>query len=290
MKIVLFGGSGQLGFELAKRASDLNFDFVAPVTKEVDITARNDVFSFVGRIKPSVIVNSAAYTAVDKAETDRDRAFLVNQNGVRFIAEAARQHNARLIHLSTDYVFDGTGHTPLTEEVEAKPINVYGDSKLAGEKEVERILGKQGLVVRTSSLHGQRGMNFVHTMIDLMTSRESISVVNDQFMCPTWAGWLAESLLDLMRIECSGVLHAAGQGVATWFDFAQEIRSLIEPSGRTLAKVEPTTADKFVRPAKRPKYSALDCSKLSRLLGRQPMSWQTGLQYHISELGFSSQT
>lgn len=286
MKIVLFGGSGQLGHELIKRASDLNFQLIAPVTNEVDITTRSDVFSFISRVKPDVIVNSAAYTAVDKAEEDRERAFLVNQQGVRFIAEAAKQHNARVLHISTDYVFDGSGDVPLGEDSATNPINVYGESKLAGEQEIERILGPKGLVIRTSSLHGQRGSNFVHTMIDLLSSREVLTVVNDQFMCPTWAGWLAETLLDLIRIDCSGVLHAAGNGVTSWYHFAQEIRNILQSSGKKLAVIEPVSCSNFVRPAKRPIYSALDCSKLTKILGRQGITWQAGLKFHMSELGY----
>jgi dTDP-4-dehydrorhamnose reductase len=290
MKIVLFGGSGQLGYELVKRASDLHFELVAPVTKEVDITSRSDVFGFIARSKPDVIINSAAYTAVDKAESEPERAFKVNHEGVRYLAEAARQYSARMLLLSTDYVFDGKGELPLAEEAPTNPINVYGKSKLAGELEVERILGKQGLVVRTSSLHGQRGTNFVHTMIDLLTSREIVSVVNDQFMCPTWAGWLAEVTLDLIRVDCHGIIHAAGQGVTSWFNFASEIRNVIEGSGRFsgqhLAKIEPVSGEKFIRPAKRPAYSALDSSKLSKVLGRPNISWQTGLKFHMSELGY----
>lgn len=286
MKIVLFGGSGQLGFELIKRASDLNFELIAPVTKEVDIRARSDIFSFISRVKPDVIVNTAAYTAVDKAETDPDDAFAVNQTGVRFIAEAARQYEARVVHLSTDYVFDGSANSPCSEKAVTDPINVYGKSKLAGELEIERILGPRGLVLRTSSLHGQRGANFVHTMIELITSRETVSVVNDQFMCPTWAGWLAEVILDLIRIDCSGVLHVAGQGVTSWYQFAREIRGLLESSGKNLANIEPTTSDKFIRPAKRPAYSALDCTKLSDTLGRPNITWQAGLRNHFSDLGY----
>lgn len=287
MKIVLFGGSGQLGFEMIKRASDLNFDLIAPVTKEVDITSRNDVIAFISRVKPDVIVNSAAYTAVDKAEENPEAAYLVNRDGVRFIAEAALQNNCRVIHLSTDYVFDGSIETALTEDAPVNPVNVYGKSKLAGEIEIERILGSRGLVVRTSSLHGQRGLNFVHTMIELLSSRETVNVVSDQFMCPTWAGWLAECLLDLIRIDCSGVLHACGQGVTSWYGFASEIRTILEVSRKDLAIIEPVSSSNFLRPAPRPRYSALDCSKLSRILGRSALPWQAGLKFHMSELGYA---
>jgi dTDP-4-dehydrorhamnose reductase len=287
MKIALFGGSGQLGFELIKRAGDLNFEIVAPVKKEVDIKSRDDVFSFLARVKPDVVVNSAAYTAVDKAESDSDNAFLVNRDAARFIAEAVRNEGAKLLHVSTDYVFDGqiSGRS-LDESAETNPINVYGKSKLAGEQEVLRILAEKGLVLRTSSLHGQRGVNFVHTMIDLLCSKEKVSVVNDQFMCPTWAGWLAEVILDLIRSDASGILHACGSGVTSWYGFAEEISKVLQKNNRKVADIEAVSAANFPRPAKRPAYSALNCDKLKKTLGRANMSWRDGLGQHFKDLGF----
>ena len=287
MKIVLFGGSGQLGHELIKRAGDLHFDIIAPVRKEVDVKSREEVFSFIDRIKPDIVVNSAAYTAVDKAEEEPEQAFLVNRDAVRFMAEAVRNVNARMLHISTDYVFDGSGNSSLNEEAKTNPVNVYGESKLAGEHEVSRILGNKGLIVRTSSLHGQRGTNFVHTMIDLITSRDQVSVVNDQFMCPTWAGWLAEVMLDLIRTDISGILHASGEGVTSWYGFANEIAALLKKHGRQTAEIVPVSAAQFPRPAKRPAYSALNCEKLSRALGRKGLEWQQGLKAHFKDLGFN---
>jgi dTDP-4-dehydrorhamnose reductase len=287
VKILLFGGSGQLGHEISKRAHDLNFEIVSPVASEVNVTDRDQVLFLADRVQPEVILNSAAYTAVDKAEVDRDAAFKVNRDGAANTAEAAKATGARLVYVSTDYVFDGSLGRPLTETDPVNPLSVYGASKLAGEEEVRRILGEAGLIVRTASLHGQKGMNFVHTMVKLFQELDLVKVVSDQTMSPTWAGWLAEVLLDLVRSSmASGVIHASGDGAATWLEFAQEIYARTAKSIGREGKVElqPTTAAALNRPAKRPAHSPLDTSKLSRILGRRAIPWQAGLEAHLGEL------
>lgn len=291
MKILLFGGSGQLGYDLIRRAVDLNFEIVAPVTSEVDITDRGEVGRIVRNIAPSIVINSAAYTAVDKAEEDPERAHAVNAVGAELVAEACNQRGVRLIHISTDYVFDGTASVQLTEESPVNPINVYGRTKLEGEQAVLRILGEKGLVVRTASLYGQRGANFVGTMLKLFAERERVSVVADQWMSPTWTGYFAEVILDLCRLPCSGILHAACEGAVSWFTFAEAIArfsSVRLPSGERVI-VEPTTAEAFARPAKRPRYSALDCGKLAALLGRPSLHWEEALREYLHEIGKDSQ-
>lgn len=287
MKILLFGGSGQLGFELKKRAAALDFELVSPVTKELDITDREQVGVLIRSLKPTVVVNSAAYTAVDKAETDQERAFAINAEGARNIAEGCATTSSRLIHISTDYVFDGTLGRPLREDDPVHPLSVYGRSKLEGERYVQGILAEQALVVRTQALYGQRGMNFVQTMLKLFTERDVLKVVDDQFVSPTWAGWLAEVLLDLVRLPVGGTLHASCDGVVSWFDFAREIKRLATKSfeGRTVARIEPTTAAELNRPAPRPIYSAFDTSKLVSVLGRPCVSWQTALTEYLTEIG-----
>ena len=284
MKILLFGGSGQLGYEIMLRCRDLNFEVLSPVQSEVDITEKEQVVRLAEVSKPSILLNCAAYTAVDKAEEEPEAAFRINKDGARNVALAAKACGARLIHISTDYVYEGSGRTPIVETAPTGPLNVYGESKLAGEREVFDCLGRRALVVRTSSLHGQRGQNFVHTMLKLFREREAVQVVDDQFMSPTWAGWLAETLLDLCRIECDGVLHACGSGVCSWHEFASAI---YQDSSAVLGKsvrVERTTAAAFPRPARRPTYSAMSTTKLSGLLGRAPISWREGLRRHLAEI------
>lgn len=277
MKILLFGGSGQLGRELRDKAKDLSFDVIAPVTKEVDISDREQVTHLIKQVSPDVIINAAAYTLVDKAESERDLAFKINGEGPGIITEAAS--GARLIHVSTDYVFSGEATEPLTEQSPTGPINVYGESKLAGERAV--LAGKNSLVVRTASLHGPFGENFVHTMLKLFKEKETVSVVNDQIMSPTYAGWLAEVLLDLARMrEVTGVLHAAGQGAISWFDFASEIK---RQSGLK-CEIKPVSHTEFQRAARRPRYSALSTKALAEVLGRAAISWQEGLRLHLGRL------
>lgn len=288
MKILLFGGEGQLGREVRPRAHELNFDVIAPVMSEVDIANRDQVFFLMEQLRPDLVLNCAAYTAVDLAETERDLAFAVNHIGVENIALATRKHGGRVIHISTDYVFAGDGARALTESDPTKPINVYGESKLAGEVALAKTLGDRALTVRTSSLHGQYGQNFVHTMLKLFTERAEVSVVDDQWMSPTWAGWLAEVLVDLVRMDISGVVHASCAGTVSWHQFASEILSLTqdELSPRAIEKLVPIGAAAYPRPAKRPAYSVFDCARLTQILGREPISWKVGLRSHLQEVGY----
>jgi len=287
VKILLFGGSGQLGYELKKRANDLAFELVSPVTKELDITDKAQVFTLIRSLQPTTVINSAAYTAVDKAEEEPDRAFAINAEGVRNISEACAKSGARLIHISTDYVFDGLLGRTLREDDATNPLSVYGRSKLEGEEFVRSICSERGLVVRTQALYGQKGVNFVHTMLKLFGERDVLKIVDDQFVSPTWAGWLAEVLLDLVRLPANGTLHASCEGVVSWYDFAREIQrlSLESYAGKSVARIEPTTAAELNRPAKRPTYSAFDTSRLASVLGRPVLPWQAALNLFLREIG-----
>ncbi len=287
VKILLFGGSGQLGFDIKKRARDLDFEVVSPVTAEVDITEREAVKRFVATLKPAVVINSAAYTAVDKAEHEADTAMLVNRDAAGFVAEACAAAKARLIHISTDYVFDGSLGRPLKETDPTNPLSVYGRSKLEGEQRVLEALGDRALVLRTQALYGQRGVNFVQSMLKLFPERPELRIVDDQWVSPTWAGWLAEAILDFVRMPVGGIVHASCHGTVSWFDFASEIQELSRRSfgDKPLARLERTTAKELNRPAKRPTYSAFDTTLISSLLGRAPLPWQEGLKRHLAEIG-----
>lgn len=288
MRILLFGGSGQLGFEVQKRALDLDFEVVSPVISEIDIGDLEQVTFLADKVKPTLVINAAAYTMVDKAEEDSAEAFRINGQGARNVAHAAKNVDARLLHVSTDYVFDGTQTKPVTEDTPTNPQSVYGRSKLEGELEIKKIYSDRSVIVRTSSLHGQRGVNFVHTMLELFKTKPVLKIVNDQYMSPTWAGWLAEVLLDLGRMQWTGTLHASCGGVITWFDFAAEILKLTShrlEEGK-IPVLEPIKASEFGRPAPRPAYSAFDCSLLAEVIGRKPIPWQEGLRYHLHDLGY----
>lgn len=288
MKILLFGGSGQVGQEFRARARDLRFDVVSPVTSELDITDREQVRYLAKQIQADAILNCAAYTAVDAAEENRDVAFEVNAAGTRYVAEAALETNSRLIHISTDYVFDGSATAPIPEDAEPNPLNVYGASKLAGEEAAREVLGDNALIIRTSSVHGRAGQNIVHTILSLLEERDRLTFVSDQIMAPTWAGWLGEVLVDLVRLDCRGTLHACCSGAISWYEFASEVLKIAKRSKPEWHSkvIDPVSAVEFPRPARRPAYSVLSTERLARVLGRAPISWQTGLQNHMKELGY----
>ena len=292
MKVLLFGSEGQLGQELVKRAAAVKVELICPRWTEVNITQRDQVLATAEQAQPELIINAAAYTAVDRAESERELAFAVNANGAKHIALAAKQCEARLIQVSTDYVFDGCGGEPLTEEAPVNPLSIYGASKLEGENAVLEILGtEKALVTRTASLHGKCGENFVHTMIKLFSTKPEVKVVQDQFSSPTWAGWLAETLLALRSFTSGGILHTSGQGGVSWYEFAATILATIRPAVEAAQKVrlEPCCLRDFPRPAPRPRYSVLNTTKLTKVLGKAPLTWQEGLAAHLAELGFKAQ-
>lgn len=288
MKILLFGGDGQLGRELTERAQLLNFEIVAPVITEVDIANQQQVRHLVEQTAPSLIINCAAYTNVDAAESDSQSAYRVNRDGTLYLAEAAKRQAIRMIHVSTDYVFNGASKSAFSELDQTSPLNVYGRSKLEGERAMLEVLGSDGLVVRTSWLHGRHGANFVRTMIQLFKERDLVKVVDDQVGCPTWAGWLADVLLDLSRLPVGGVMHASNAGAVSWFGFAQHIFELLAPELEQIRKIkiEKQSTKESNRPATRPAYSVLDCSLLERTLGQKAISWQQGLENHLKDLGY----
>ena len=286
MKIALFGGSGQLGAELRSRAGALDFELCSPVRKEVDITESAQVRGVLENLAPDVVINAAAYTAVDKAEEERELAYAINAEGARNIAEACVGVGARLIHISTDYVFDGSLGRLLCEEDVVNQLSVYGASKLEGEKACLEILPDKSVIVRTQALYGRSGINFVSTMLQLFENREEIRVVDDQFVSPTWAGWLAEVILDLVRTEIAGVVHASNSGVVSWFEFAQTIKVLAQSKLglHSATTILPVSAAEYKRPATRPVYSAFDTTRLEGVLKRPIMHWNRALEAYLDEL------
>lgn len=295
MTVLLLGGSGQLGRELIKRSSECQYKILSPVSSELDVSNSAHILRLVRAVRPVCIINAAAYTAVDNAESESERAFAVNGEGVGFIAEAAREVEARLIHVSTDYVFSGDvlkdlgEQRPYEENDHVNPISVYGKSKRAGEVNCLERWPEGSLVVRTSSLFGGKGPNFVLTMLKLFERDGDVKVVEDQFMSPTWAGWLAHAILKLVDKPDVGIMHASCAGAISWFEFAQAIFAIASElkmgSGLPFqARLLPTTADLYKRPAARPMYSVLNCSRLARCIGEDPMPWQKALMMYLKEV------
>jgi len=288
MKILLFGGAGQLGLEIQKRAEDLNFEVVSPVISEVDISDLPQVERLTKKVKPALIMNCAAYTNVDKAESEEKLCFDINAVGAGNVAQVARENKARLLHVSTDFVFDGKLARALKEDDAVNPLSVYGKSKLEGEKLVSAKYSSGSLIVRTSSLHGAKGHNFVHIMLKLFKEKDLIKVVSDRIMSPTWAGWLAECMLDLGRMQTTGIVHASCSGAISWFEFASKTLELVKEAVPNAQRVrlEPISSSEYPAPAARPEYSAFDCSRLESVLGRKPINWIDGLKAHLRDLEF----
>jgi dTDP-4-dehydrorhamnose reductase len=279
VKLLVTGGRGQLGRSLVRAAAARGDAVVALARDTLDITVPAQIAAALRAHAPAVVINGAAYTAVDRAEAERDRAFAVNADGAGQIARACAAASVPLLHVSTDYVFDGTATRPYREDDPASPINVYGASKAAGERQV---LDAGGVVVRTSWLFGEGGPSFVHSMLRLARERPSLRVVADQHGCPTCADDLAAALLELATRERGGIYHACGDGPTTWHGFATAI---VDEARRHTAlaceRVEPITTAEYPTPARRPAYSVLDTGRL-RALGITVPSWRSGLRRVIA--------
>lgn len=282
-KIWICGSSGMLGSHFIRLMEDEGLEFVATRSSQIDITDLEKVSDFVRIQKITHIINCAAYTNVDKAEEELKQAYLVNAIGPHNLGIAGRRHGANVIHFSTDYVVDGKGRTPYTEDHYCTPINAYGMSKLAGEikllDEHER-----SCIIRTSWLFGFPGKNFVERMLHLMREREQLRIVNDQVGRPTYCQDLAEATLELLDEE--GIYHFANAFETTWFKFAVEIHRQAKELGFSLAvkTIEPIASHEYPTIAKRPSYSTLNTKKVEEYLGCVPRSWQEALGDYLSHI------
>ena len=289
MDFLVIGANGQLGRELQDKLSLKNFSFAAFGRDKLDITDINSVDSVLNECKPKVIINTAAYTAVDKAEDDRETCYNVNSNGVRNLAKISKKIDAMLVHISTDYVFDGSLNRPLKEDDETHPLNVYGETKLVGENQVKSVMEDNYLILRTSSVHGQYGANFVKTMIKLLNEKEELNVVNDQIMSPTYAGFLAETIIELVEKGANTeIYNVSNSGAISWYEFSLKIKEYLAKNDPRLnnVKINPCTSDAFPRPAKRPKFSAFNLEKVENFLGHKLQTWQEGLKSHLKDLKY----
>ena len=280
--ILVTGSNGQLGSELQDLAANLpGFDFIFLSRTNLSLNDTGAITGTVAQHKPSFVINCAAYTAVDKAESERDEAFQINATAVDALAKACAENDARFIHISTDYVFDGTKKTPLNEGDPVAPVNVYGESKLAGE-EAARKANPDSVIIRTSWVYSAYGKNFVKTMMRLMSEKESINVVNDQWGSPTYAADLAEAILQIIQSPQwhPGVYHYSNEGVISWFEFAKEIAALIQ----TKCVVLPTTTASFPTPAKRPLYSVMNKAKIQKQYGIVLKDWKESLRRCVQKL------
>lgn len=277
--ILVTGANGQLGQCLrALSINELGIKFIFVNSKELDITKKEAVTLFFNENNFDLCVNCAAYTAVDKAESDENRANEVNVLGVQYLAEACLNTNTKLIHISTDFVFDGVSNIPYTEEDETNPLSVYGKTKLEGEIAVSSILTNY-FILRTSWLYSEYGNNFMKTMIHLSKDRNELGIISDQIGSPTYAKDLAKVVLHIIKSNSNkfGVYHYSNEGVASWYDFAKAIFDIT--TAEIILKAIPTSA--YPTPAKRPRFSVMDKTKLKKNLGIEIPYWRDSLKEAI---------
>jgi len=276
MKILLTGANGQLGREIAIQLKNKEGTVLFPVDiDELDITDVRAVNRMIGDIEPDTVINCAAYTNVEKCEEDERTAAAVNSQGAGILAKAAFNAGASIIHLSTDYIFDGKKQNPYTEEDEPNPINIYGLTKLEGEKAV-KAENPRHFIVRTAWLYGD-GNNFVRTMLGCSKERDTIKVVDDQMGTPTSTAELARAVIRLMDTKEYGIYHATCEGSCTWYEFALKI---FEIAGIPV-KVNPCSSSEIIQKAKRPGYSVLENRNLRERLGYRFCSWQDALKEYL---------
>jgi len=291
MRILLTGGSGQLGRDLAPLLEMAGHEVTSPASKELNIADAGSVASFVSDLRPEVIINSAAYTKVDLAETEATKAEEVNVVGPENLARAAVECGAALVHVSTDFVFDGEKPRPYIEQDATAPLGVYGRTKLAGEGAIRRSLERH-VIVRTSWLYGSGGSgNFVKTILRLAAEREHLKVVYDQVGSPTWTTDLARAVVSVVgsvgnKDECWGLYHYSNEGVASWYDFAVAIVEDAAKAGFDIRcnMVEPILASQWPTPAKRPPYSVLDKAKIKQAFSLTIPHWRVSLRAMLNEL------
>ena len=291
MKILVIGSKGQLGHELLIQGNNLGYEILPADLPELDITDKTQVEDWLEKFQPSLVVNTAAYTNVDKAETEQNLAFAVNRDGPANLAEACAKFEIPLIHISTDFIFDGKKSSPYIESDPVSSLSIYGKSKQEGENEVRSRL-KKHIILRTAWLYGVHGQNFVKTMLRLGREKQVISVVADQFGSPTSAADLAAVVLQIIsRIKKYngdinwGTYHYCGLGITTWHGFTEEIISLARQyiSIKTIT-VKPISTAEYPTKATRPCFSALDCNLIKKNFGINIKPWQDSLKTVIRQL------
>ncbi|MFT5838523.1 MAG: dTDP-4-dehydrorhamnose reductase [Flavobacteriales bacterium] len=285
MKILITGKGGQLAWELTQSAH-VKHQLVVLNSQELDISNANLVQQIIAKHKPDIVINAAAYTAVDKAETDKKRAYAVNECGAKHLALGCKANNSRLLHVSTDFIFDGNQTIPYQTNDQPNPINVYGASKLAGEQAIEQIL-PDTVIVRTAWLYSSHGNNFVKTMLKLMAEKPVLGIVYDQVGTPTWAAGLAQWLWRIVeKPQVLGVYHWTDAGVASWYDFAVAIQDLGIEKG-LLKQCIPITAipaSQYPTPAERPRFSVIDKTSAELAANLKTIHWRKQLSNMMDEL------
>ncbi|WP_205737954.1 dTDP-4-dehydrorhamnose reductase [Granulosicoccus antarcticus] len=285
MKAFITGSSrGQLHWELQRTLPE-GVEWLE-LPERLDITDRIAVMDAMAQLKPDIIINAAAYTAVDKAESEPDQAMAVNAHAVQILAEAATAIEAHLIHVSTDFVFGASDGSPFVEDSVVAPVSVYGKTKLAGEQILSKLMPETALCVRTAWVYSSHGNNFVKTMLRLMNERGAVGVIADQVGSPTWARALAEALWRAAALRSAGTMHWTGAGVASWYDFAVAIHEEARVLGLIDREVvvNPLTTEQYPTPAARPHYSVLELTQTWQSLDHPARHWRDDLRSMLKEL------
>lgn len=288
-KIAITGANGQLGMELrALSAGYPGFEYIFLGKEELPIDNDQAIQAFFKKHQPHYLINAAAYTAVDKAETEKDLAYQVNANAPGLLAAVCKEYGCTFIHISTDYVFDGTSTIPYKETAPVNPVSVYGASKLEGEKQVQEF-NDQSIIIRTAWVYSSYGKNFVNTILRLLKEKESISVVNDQVGSPTYAADLADAIFTIIKklqqgevslADHAGIYHYTNTGIISWYEFAVAIKEL---SGSS-CQVNPIPTSGYPTPAKRPAYSVLSTEKIQKVFGVAPPAWKESLRACLEKM------
>jgi dTDP-4-dehydrorhamnose reductase len=288
--IVVAGASGQLGQTLSRcwaKSPISGYQFVALDRAGLDVGKADSAREVLAELKPAVIINAAAYTQVDKAESDSDNAYLINEKAVATLAAWALENEARILHVSTDFVFDGASKIPYLPDQQTRPLGVYGASKRAGEEKIEALVSDHCAIIRTSWLYSEYGSNFVKTMLRLMGEKEVLSVVDDQFGSPTSTHGLANLIFAMIRKErYQGIYHWTDGGSISWFEFAQEIQRQALEKG-LLSKaipIKPISTTEYPTPAQRPAYSVLDRNRALNEFECPQQDWKEQLANVMNEL------
>lgn len=276
MKVLVTGANGQLGYDVVKELQKQNIERYGATRKEFDLIDFEATEKFIAHYMPDVVIHCAAYTAVDKAEDEQGLCYLVNASATENIAEICKKINAKMLYISTDYVFDGTKEGFYEADDIPNPINVYGKTKLLGEQAVQRILNKY-FIVRISWVFGEYGNNFVKTMLKLGKERKEINVIADQYGSPTYTVDLAALLVEMIKTDKYGIYHATNEGVCTWAEFAEEIFKIAKLD----VKVNHITTAEYPTKAKRPLNSRLSKNSLKINSLKQLNNWQNAVKYFI---------
>ncbi len=282
--ILVTGSNGQVGSEIKELSSNYNYNFFFTTRDDIDITSKESIKEFCQTNSINVIINCAAYTAVDKAQSDIENADLVNRKAVKKLSIVAKELNIKLIHISTDYVFDGKNFKPYVEEFQTNPQSVYGKTKLDGENEMRDINPLNSIIIRTSWVYSYYGNNFVKTMLRLGKEKEELGVIFDQVGTPTYAKDLAITILDIVpQIENSKVeiYNYSNEGVLSWYDFAKEIMKMAKLN----CKINPIETYQYPTPAKRPHFSLLNKNKIKSTFNIEIPYWKDGLDDCLRRLG-----